>query len=163
MLPHRLDLKKKREEIDVVSCEGKKTPKDHCLPKVILELPITPIKLAKVIQIVPLQSTKILPSLTNMPLLQITNVHPRFIKILLHFTKFHPPITKMLLPTVTMCSRATEHPLLSINSKIQYTKIPSRTSKLHHQITKQIHIPKSKIPIQIPEVINRYPLHNKAL
>ena len=50
-----------------------------------------------------------------------------------------------------------------IKSKLHYTKILLQITKLHHQIIKQIYIPESKLPVQIPEVINRYILFDKAV
>ena len=98
----------------------------------------------------------------NAPL-QITKILLLSTEVPLTFTKFHHQSTKTLLLTVPMFSRATEHHLPYIKSKIQYTKKLPQTTKLNHQITKQIHISEAKLPVQILEVINRYPLPNKAV
>ena len=82
--------------------------------------------------------------------------------MILHSTKFHLP-TRVLLLTALMCIQATEHPLLFIKSNLHYTKISLQITNLHHQTTRQIHIPEAKLLVQIPEVINRCLLPNKAV
>ena len=61
-----------------------------------------------------------------------------------------------------MCSQTTEHPHQYIKSKILYTKMPPKITKLNHQITKQIHIQEANLPIQIPKIINKCILPNKV-
>ena len=80
-------LKREREEIVVVSYEGKETPKDHSPPKVILDLPIIPTKPA-IHRLVIQTSSFSLPKY-----LQVTKIHLMFIKVLLRFIKYHHPST----------------------------------------------------------------------
>ena len=98
------------------------------------------------IQTYKLHCTKVHPS--------ITKVHLPFIQITLHLIKSHLP-TRVLLPTVLMYSRAIDHPLLFIKSKLHYIKIPFRITKLHRQITKQTHILEAKLLVWMPEIISR--------
>ena len=81
-------LKKKREEIVVVSYGGKKTPEALHIPKVVLGLRKIPTKLAKRKLVIPviLQFIRMLP-----PLMQMSK---------LHYIKIHPQITKIHLPLI---------------------------------------------------------------
>ena len=151
--------------------EGK-LPKAHRIPKVVLGLLKIPTKLATRKLVIPiiLQFTRMLP-----PLIQTSK---------LHYTKVHPPSPNYkntspiypnnpppyqipspyqgVAPTMLMCSRATEHPLLFIKSKLHYTKILLWITQLYRQTTKQIHIREAKLLVQIPKVINMCLLLNKA-
>ena len=140
----------KREVIVVVSYGGRKTPKAHHIPTVVLGPPQIPTKLSTRKLFIPiiLQFIRMLPPLIQMSKIHYTNVHPLinkihlpFTQIILHPTKFHL-LNRVLLPTRLTFSRATEYPLLFIKSKFHYTKILPRITKLHHQTAKQIHIPK---------------------
>ena len=160
-------MRKKREEVVGISYGEGKTPEPHNIPKVVPGLPQNPTNLVtcniviRIIRMLPpfIQTSK-LPYTIVCP--SITKVHLPFTKIILHPIQFHLP-TRVLLPIVLTCSRATEHPLLYIKSKLHHIKIPTRTTKLQCQTTRQTHIPEIKLPVRIIEVINRCLPHKEVM
>ena len=146
--------------------EGK-PPESHHIPKVILGLPQSSTKLATRNVVIPI--ARMLSPHIQTSKLHYTQVHPKIIKIhfpftqiIGHHTKFNLP-TRKLLPTVLTYCRATEHTLLFIKSKLHYTKIPFRITKLQCQTAKQTHIHEAKLSVKIQKVINRCLLLYKAV
>lgn len=137
-------------------------PEARHILKVVLGLCKIHTKLAIRNLVIPilLKLIRILPPLIQMTNLHyikvdhwITKIHHPFIQIIIHPTKFHLP-TRMLLPTVITCSRAIANLLLCFESKLHHIKIPTQTTKLQCQTTRQTHILEIKLTLRTIEVIN---------
>ena len=164
-------MKKKREEIVVVSYVARKTPRSSSYsqgrflpsrnshqacytqashPK----YPPVYQNVTSTYRNVQAHYTKVYP--------QITKIHLPFTQIILHPTKFHL-LNRVLLPTMLTCSRATEYPLLFIKSKFHYTKIHLRITSSIAKLSNKSISEKPSSTSKCEKIISRCLLLNKAV
>ena len=120
-------LKKKREDVSTISSEGRNT---HKIPSFYKGRP-RPSQNSHQAGYTQSSYPNATSSYPNSPPPNYDNPSPIYKNPPPPY-QIHPPFTKMILLTVPMCSWATENPNQYINSKLQYTKIPQRTTKFHH-------------------------------